>query len=458
MVNKIQIKLVPHVSDEEFKKLLKSHDHDGDTARKLMFINCVRKGKTIPEASDDVGVNKSTGYRWIDQWNQNGLEGLKPKYKNCGNKSSLSQDQKNKLKVLMKGYQYLNTKKLHKLIKDNFGIDFCESQVRKIAHELGFSYKKGYVIYSKMPPDAEMRLSQSLRNVTLDNSLICFLDQTACQNISNSPTVLCETSEKCVIVQNPDKFSVTGVGIQGINCNSFISFPRNSRVKEMIKFFIESRSINSENVINIEQLKSILKYDNLTINQILDCIENNEVDNELFSFINDDYYSKKSKEQIIKILTPFKEKDKMTKKEIKKTDKKIEEILRKMYIYLLKPLSLQMKLEKQLVVILDNYSVHHAKLVIKSCNFLNIKLIHLPAYSPKLNPIEQVWRTVKKELSNEFIESEKFLIDNFNRIYYENVDKKSFTEKWFNKFILNLDNNLLMYDMFLEAGYIFNEI
>ncbi|MDR2830915.1 MAG: transposase, partial [Methanobrevibacter sp.] len=63
-----------------------------------------------------------------------------------------------------------------------------------------------------------------------------------------------------------------------------------------------------------------------------------------------------------------------------------------------------------------------------------MNLIYLPPYSPKLNPIEQVWRTVKRELSTEFIESEEFLVDNFERIYYENVDKPSFTEKWVKKF------------------------
>ncbi|MDR2829551.1 MAG: transposase [Methanobrevibacter sp.] len=38
-----------------------------------------------------------------------------------------------------------------------------------------------------------------------------------------------------------------------------------------------------------------------------------------------------------------------------------------------------------------------------------MNLIYLPPYSPKLNPNEQVWRTVKRELSTEFIASEEFL-------------------------------------------------
>jgi transposase len=66
----------------------------------------------------------------------------------------------------------------------------------------------------------------------------------------------------------------------------------------------------------------------------------------------------------------------------------------------------------------------------KSCKYLNITLIHLPPYSPKLSPIEQVWRTIKRELSSEFIVNEKFLIENFEKLFYEKIDKKSYTEQW----------------------------
>jgi transposase len=50
-------------------------------------------------------------------------------------------------------------------------------------------------------------------------------------------------------------------------------------------------------------------------------------------------------------------------------------------------------------------------------------LNYLPPYSSKLNPIEQVLRTVKRELSAEFIENEEFLVDSFEKVYYKNMDK-----------------------------------
>ncbi|WP_394327059.1 transposase [Methanobrevibacter cuticularis] len=68
------------------------------------------------------------------------------------------------------------------------------------------------------------------------------------------------------------------------------------------------------------------------------------------------------------------------------------------YSELLKPLKkTRLKKEIEIVIVLDNYPVHNAKILKKTYKYLNITLIHLPPYSPKLNPIEQVWRTIKKK-------------------------------------------------------------
>ena len=67
-----------------------------------------------------------------------------------------------------------------------------------------------------------------------------------------------------------------------------------------------------------------------------------------------------------------------------------------------------------------------------ACEYLNIILVHLPPYSPKLNPIEQVWRTIKGDLSTEFIENEDFLTYPFEdyfmkmliKIFCRKMDKR----------------------------------
>jgi len=51
------------------------------------------------------------------------------------------------------------------------------------------------------------------------------------------------------------------------------------------------------------------------------------------------------------------------------------------------------------VVILDNFRTHHAKKVREEAEKLNISLVYLPPYSPDLNPIELVWKSVKRFVS-----------------------------------------------------------
>ena len=48
------------------------------------------------------------------------------------------------------------------------------------------------------------------------------------------------------------------------------------------------------------------------------------------------------------------------------------------------------------MVILDNFRTHHAKKVREEAEKLNISLVYLPPYSPDLNPIENVWKSVKR--------------------------------------------------------------
>lgn len=52
-----------------------------------------------------------------------------------------------------------------------------------------------------------------------------------------------------------------------------------------------------------------------------------------------------------------------------------------------------------LIIILDNASIHKAKKVKEFCFLHQIILVYLPPYSPNLNPIEFVWKDVKKQLS-----------------------------------------------------------
>ena len=127
-------------------------------------------------------ISVPSAYRWLVQWNEDGLEFLRYK-NNAGRPSLLSDEDKAELKELMLNMDYLTTEKLHELILSRFEINYSYKQVRIIAHQLGFSYVKPYPEYDKTPPDAELQLKKNTKGITLENFIIGFMDQTSAQNL-----------------------------------------------------------------------------------------------------------------------------------------------------------------------------------------------------------------------------------------------------------------------------------
>jgi len=74
--------------------------------------------------------------------------------------------------------------------------------------------------------------------------------------------------------------------------------------------------------------------------------------------------------------------------------------------------------EKKIVLILDNFRSHRAKDSVKCAEECSITLIFLPPYSPDLNPIEFIWRSIKRVISHSFIAfPPERMFDKFDRIY-----------------------------------------
>ena len=91
--------------------------------------------------------------------------------------------------------------------------------------------------------------------------------------------------------------------------------------------------------------------------------------------------------------------------------------------------------EKVLNIILDNSPTHHSDYIEIVAEMLNINLIFLPTYSPDLNPIEDIWRIIKKFVSNKFIKNGKDIVDLYISKFYEEVNNSSLYDNWLNEFL-----------------------
>jgi len=66
------------------------------------------------------------------------------------------------------------------------------------------------------------------------------------------------------------------------------------------------------------------------------------------------------------------------------------------------------------IVLYDNAAFHESKEAIKMIEAVGCKVIRLPKYSPKLNPIEHWWSPVKTNI--------KTVKDNYDSFYNAAVD------------------------------------
>jgi len=89
----------------------------------------------------------------------------------------------------------------------------------------------------------------------------------------------------------------------------------------------------------------------------------------------------------------------------------------------------------RICLVLDNFPTHKAKSVREKAQELNIILIYLPPYSPDLNPIEFVWKSIKRILSVSEIENREELTDIVKDAFFGLTLNLSVARMWIPRFL-----------------------
>lgn len=188
----------------------------------------------------------------------------------------------------------------------------------------------------------------------------------------------------------------------------------NNKLIDKLTKIIHNEDLKITNIINTVNTKS--NYDKL-IKTLKDLAPLNQTINKLYQYVKKNKLKIKTKSKI-----------------------KLENLQKTMLLsyFYDKKLQHDLIMEKPMAIILDNYKVHHAIVFTKLCNILNMDLIYLPPYSPKYNPIEQVWRTIKAPISRKYINTIENLINEFETEFYKYVDQPSFWKKWVKEILLGI--------------------
>lgn len=154
-----QIPLQKHMTIEELQRRIKTLETNTKILQRLYFIKHRYDGKSVEEASQLVGVAKPVGYEWQERWNESGYEGLIPRYAG-GRPSKLSDQQKEKLKILLGDNDVWTTDEIRLLILKEFGVEYTLKQIRIIAKGFGMKYAKPFTLDYRRPPNAEQILKK----------------------------------------------------------------------------------------------------------------------------------------------------------------------------------------------------------------------------------------------------------------------------------------------------------
>ncbi|MCL0049413.1 IS630 family transposase [Dehalococcoidia bacterium] len=90
---------------------------------------------------------------------------------------------------------------------------------------------------------------------------------------------------------------------------------------------------------------------------------------------------------------------------------------------------------KGIIIVVDNFKSHTAGEVVEEAERLGIELVFLPPYSPDLNPIEYIWKSIRRIISTAFIRQ----IDDIRNVimgaFYRFSQKLSFAAGWVDRFL-----------------------
>lgn len=163
MSGKSKIVVEDHLSMDEINKFIKDLKMELKLYKRLLFLKSVKQGNTISYSAKFVGISRGTGFRWLNDYNEHGLEGLIPKYAG-GRPSFLNEKQFNELKSILsdptKNYSISDA---HKIIKEKYNVDYSYKQVWEIVRKkLNLNYSKPFPIYENKPDNPKEALKKNL--------------------------------------------------------------------------------------------------------------------------------------------------------------------------------------------------------------------------------------------------------------------------------------------------------
>ena len=158
-----------HLSEEEIDELLRDAE-DEHRLRRLGFLKNLYQGDSIPEAADREGRSATTGGRWVDAWNEDGVEGLMPSF-GGGRPPKLDEDEQEELVEMLRDGQPWNSQEIQHLLQEEFGVSYSPNYLGTFLRELGLSYAKPRPKRPHRPENPDETLDERVEDALNEDDL-----------------------------------------------------------------------------------------------------------------------------------------------------------------------------------------------------------------------------------------------------------------------------------------------
>lgn len=349
-----------HLTEDELDEKLAEADDD-EIVRRLTFLKNLYRGDLIKEAANRVGRSESTGSRWADRWNENGLDGLAPSF-GGGRPPKLDQDEQKHLLELLREGQPWKSQEIQHLLNEEFGVEYHPNYLAEFLDNLGLSKAIPRIKRPSRPENAEEILDERVTDA---------FDEAEANEPHNKQA---GDEEEGWIVD--DDICMDGGTVLGFFDTSHPQPWDNSQRL----YYVDDPHITRPLV---RQDEPAVGFYALNGESVVSFPDNQE------------------KEQICACLERVREQNP----------------------------------GMRILLVLDNFSSHICEYTRRRAHQLGIDLVFIPVGSPDLNPIEPVWKSLRRDASPLIVESAEEFRALVTDLFDHLTDRVSFAVSWIENFL-----------------------
>lgn len=129
-----------HISEDELESRIRE-ETDCRIKDRLYFIRNLYDGDGIEHAISKVGYGTTTGYNWLHEWNEHGLEGLQPDFDGGAPPKLSPTDEVRFVRYLAEDDPW-TIEGIHDLLTEEFGVTYTERHLRRKLESYGMEFSE----------------------------------------------------------------------------------------------------------------------------------------------------------------------------------------------------------------------------------------------------------------------------------------------------------------------------